>query len=97
MAELLARHGVSSTGPDTILVFRDLDTPVEEMLVRSNAILTCLESLPQPWPTLAALARLVPRTLRDVGYRQVARIRYRIWGRYDVCPLPTAEERAHFL
>jgi len=25
------------------------------------------------------------------------RIRYRIWGRYDTCPIPTPAERAHFL
>jgi predicted DCC family thiol-disulfide oxidoreductase YuxK len=72
-------------------------TPVEEMLVRSNGILACLRVLPQPWPVLAAIIRLVPRPIRESGYRLIARMRYRIWGRYAVCPIPTAEERAHFL
>jgi len=98
---LLASHGVQmagpDTGPDSILVFRSVGTPVEEMLVRSNGILACLRVLPQPWPVLAAIIRLVPRPIRESGYRLIARSRYRIWGRYAVCPIPTAEERAHFL
>jgi predicted DCC family thiol-disulfide oxidoreductase YuxK len=101
IASLLASHGVqpagSEIGPDTVLVFRKVGTPVEEMLVRSNAILACLRALPQPWPAFAATLRLIPRPLRESGYRLIARIRYRIWGRYDTCPVPTPEERRHFL
>lgn len=99
--ELLAGHGVqpagSEIGPDTILVFRHIGTPVEDMLVRSNAILACLRALPQPWPIFAALLRLIPRPFRESGYRFIARIRYRVWGRYDTCPIPTPEESRHFL
>jgi predicted DCC family thiol-disulfide oxidoreductase YuxK len=39
----------------------------------------------------------LPRPLRDLGYRLVARYRYRIWGRFDTCPIPTAQERERFL
>ena len=103
--ELLAAHGMppvspnSSTGngPDTILVLRNTGTPIEELLVRSNAILACLRVLPQPSPTFAAILRLIPRPIRESGYRFIARERYRIWGRYETCPIPTAEERHHFL
>jgi predicted DCC family thiol-disulfide oxidoreductase YuxK len=84
-------------GPDTILVLRRVDTPLEEMLVRSNAVLACLRVLPQPWPSVAGLARLIPRPIREMIYRLVARWRYRIWGRYATCPIPTPKERSHFL
>ena len=40
---------------------------------------------------------MVPRRLRDWGYNLVARTRYRIFGRYDACPLPTPETRSRFL
>ena len=99
--ELLASHGFipfnPSTNPDTIFVLRNAGTSVEELLVRSNAILACLRVLPQPWPVFASILRLIPRPIRESGYRLIARWRYRIWGRYAACPIPTAEERRHFL
>jgi predicted DCC family thiol-disulfide oxidoreductase YuxK len=103
--ELLASHGVQPFGKDpnldpgreTVLVFRNIGSPVEELLVRSNAILACLRVLPPPWPAFAAILRLIPRALRESGYRFIARRRYRIWGRYATCPIPTPDERPHFL
>jgi predicted DCC family thiol-disulfide oxidoreductase YuxK len=101
VADLLKSHGIpaptQNSGPDTILVLRNLDTPVEEMLVRSKAILACLRVLPQPWPAFAAILRLIPRPFRESCYALISRWRYRIWGRYDFCPIPTSEERSHFL
>lgn len=98
---LMARHGIPEPGaalqPDTILLFRQIGTPMEEMLVRSNAVLASLRALPQPWPLIAAMARLVPRPIRESAYRLIARWRYRIWGRHASCPIPTPEERCHFL
>ena len=107
--ELLARHGFEpfgqgafgesgrDLGRETMMVFRNIGTPIEELLIRSNAVLACLRVLPQPWPMLAAALRLIPRPIRESGYRYIARERYRIWGRYTTCPIPTAEERQHFL
>lgn len=101
VANLLARHGfpapATTDGPGSILVALDADRPTERLLARSNAVLALLRQLPSPWPFLAAACRLVPRPLRDLVYRLIARWRYRIWGRLDSCPIPTAEERSRFL
>jgi predicted DCC family thiol-disulfide oxidoreductase YuxK len=101
VADLLARHGFTAfdvpASPDTIVVVRNPGTPHEQVFLRSDAAAALLAELPQPWSALGALFRLVPRPIRDLGYRFIARIRYRIWGRYDVCPIPTPAERAHFL
>ncbi len=40
---------------------------------------------------------LVPRPLADMLYRAVARNRYRIFGRFDVCQLPPPGWRERFL
>jgi predicted DCC family thiol-disulfide oxidoreductase YuxK len=56
-----------------------------------------LRELPRPWPPVVAVLRWIPRPVRDLGYRLIARWRYRIWGRLKSCPLPTAEERTRFL
>ncbi len=49
------------------------------------------------WRLSGILLRVVPRALREWGYRMVARNRYRIFGRYDTCPMPTQETRSRFL
>jgi len=49
------------------------------------------------WRLAGRLLQLVPRLLRDWGYRVVARNRYRIFGRYDTCPVPTEDTRGRFL
>jgi predicted DCC family thiol-disulfide oxidoreductase YuxK len=67
------------------------------MLVRSDAVVALLGELPQPWPSIAAILRWLPRPLRDLGYRLIARWRYRIWGRLESCPIPASEERQRFL
>jgi predicted DCC family thiol-disulfide oxidoreductase YuxK len=94
--------GFHSTGsgpfnPSTILVLRGIGTPSEQLLTRSDAILAILRELPSPWPAAAAALRLIPRPLRDLGYRIISRSRYRIWGRLESCPIPTRAERTHFL
>ena len=49
-----------------------------------------------PWKLLK-VARIMPAPLRDWLYDRFAGIRYRVFGRYDSCPLPPAEVRARFL
>ena len=106
VAPLLARHGFtpdaspngpSSSGPGTILVFRAAGTPAETLHTRSAAVAVVLAELPGPWPFAARLLRLIPRPVRDLAYRLIARWRYRIWGQLAACPLPTPEQRSRFL
>lgn len=99
--EVLVRHGLSAanaeSGPDTIFVVQNLGGASEVVLVRSEAALAMLGELHWPWPAIAFALRLIPRALRDLGYRLVARWRYRIWGGLESCPIPTAEERERFI
>lgn len=106
LAPLLARYGFmpdalpngpSSSAPGTILVVRNPGSTSEQVLIRSSAVAAALAALPGPWPAAALALRLVPRSLRDLGYRLIARGRYRIWGRLAACPLPTPDQQAHFL
>jgi len=83
--------------PETILVVRNTGGAAESVLVRSDAVVALLRELPRPWPWVGVALRLIPQVLRDLGYRLVARWRYRIWGRLESCPMPSAEERERFL
>jgi len=101
VGRLLARHGLDATAAagnsGSILVGVDLDGPAARLLFRSDAVLALLRQLPSPWPGVAAALAIIPRLLRDLAYRLIARWRYRIWGRLENCPIPTAEERSRFL
>jgi predicted DCC family thiol-disulfide oxidoreductase YuxK len=44
-----------------------------------------------------SLLLLLPTSMRDVLYGVIARLRYRVFGRVDVCRMPTSAERARFL
>jgi predicted DCC family thiol-disulfide oxidoreductase YuxK len=64
---------------------------------KSAAIDRILRRLGGAWGVLAALLRIVPRPVRDLGYSLIARYRYAIFGKKESCRLPTAAERARFL
>lgn len=64
--------------------------------VRSGAIIRILWGLPLPWK-LGAVAWVVPRPLRDWLYDRIALNRYRIFGKYDSCILPTPDHKSRFL
>jgi predicted DCC family thiol-disulfide oxidoreductase YuxK len=46
---------------------------------------------------LAAILRIVPRTIRDRIYRVIARNRYRWFGRVETCSLLTSEQRKRLI
>lgn len=64
--------------------------------LRSKALLHAARHLRAPW-RWAHAARWLPGFALDLGYRAVAAVRYRIWGRADACALVDAEQRRRFL
>ena len=64
---------------------------------RSSAVVRVLWLLGGLWRVAGTLLWLIPRPLRDLGYKLVARYRYRWFGRKETCRMPTPEERARFL
>ena len=85
-------HGVDS------LVFVEPadDSAGERISVRSAGALRLARYLGGPWHIARAVA-IVPRFLRDWGYDRFARVRYRVFGRYDSCPIPSPAQRARFI
>ena len=64
--------------------------------LRSKAFLHLSKHLRAPWRWAYAF-RWFPGFLLNIGYRFIAAIRYRVWGRVDACELPAPEQRARFL
>lgn len=85
-AALYRRFGIDPANPESLIVvdgarlYRD-----------SEAILAIYAGLGGPWRALAGVGRLMPRMLRDPMYRWIARHRYRLFGRRDVCWVPSPE------
>jgi predicted DCC family thiol-disulfide oxidoreductase YuxK len=96
-AEILARHGVHPADLDTVYVVVNHNQPDESLLARSDAVRSVLGQLGGFWRFASSLLSWLPRPLCDWGYRVVAHNRYRIFGRYDLCPLPTEDVRDRFL
>jgi predicted DCC family thiol-disulfide oxidoreductase YuxK len=94
--KLLARHGADSNDLDTVYVVLDHGQPGERLLMRSEAILYTLTHLNGIWK-LAAIARVLPRALRDAVYGVIARNRYRVFGKHESCLLPEPGHRRKFL
>lgn len=64
--------------------------------LRTKAFLHLGQHLRRPWRAMYYL-RWMPGFLPDLGYRLIARLRFRIWGRADACAMPTAATRARVL
>jgi predicted DCC family thiol-disulfide oxidoreductase YuxK len=77
---------------DAIVYWRE-GLPIEDT---SNAIGSILREMPWPWRALSGVL-WVPRGLRDGVYRVLAKRRYRLFGRYESCPVPEAGVRGRFL
>ena len=81
------QHGA----PDSIVVVEG-----GKVHTSSDAALRLARHLRAPWRWLGVLW-VVPRPLRDLVYRWIARNRYRWFGKDDTCRVPTPELRARFL
>jgi predicted DCC family thiol-disulfide oxidoreductase YuxK len=95
--KVLSRHGLNAKDLDTVHVVENYDQPDERVLQRSNAILRAGRELGGFWGVSSAVAKIVPRPLRDLVYRFVATNRYRVFGKYDSCMLPDPNQRSRFL
>jgi predicted DCC family thiol-disulfide oxidoreductase YuxK len=92
----LARHGCDAGALGTMYVLLEPGTPREHVLSRSDGIVAILRELGGGW-RLPALARVLPRGLRDRAYEFIASRRYRWFGRYDQCTVPPPAVRARFI
>ena len=90
--ELAQCHGLSVADLDETFVAIENG----RALLRSDAAIAVAKRLKFPFSMLTAL-RFVPKPLRDHAYAAVARRRYRIFGRSEICFVPSSVDRARFL
>ena len=89
-----ARHPALKEVDTFVLVERDGEA--ERVSIKSTAVLRTLNYLGWPWK-LGLFGYVLPREIRDSLYDVVAYWRYRIFGRYDACPVPPPEAKHRFI
>jgi predicted DCC family thiol-disulfide oxidoreductase YuxK len=89
---LLIEHGIDPNDPSSFLLFEQ-----GRGYTDTDAIVRVLRSFGGVWKIASALLAVVPRLLRDPMYRWIARHRYRLFGRHDVCIVPSAHRADRFL
>ena len=90
-AALRAQHPEIPELVETVVLVEN-----DQPRLRSKAILYLARHLRAPWSWMYRV-RWFPGFILDLGYRVVAAIRYRIWGRAELCDLPSPEQRSRFL
>ena len=94
--DVIARHPEIAGVDSLVLVEPDVASGRERVFVRSEGALRVARYLGGAWHLARGVA-IVPRPLRDWAYDAFARIRYRVFGEYDSCPIPSPEQRARFI
>jgi predicted DCC family thiol-disulfide oxidoreductase YuxK len=68
----------------------------EKSYIKSAAVLRSLNYLDGAWKFFTIL-KIIPTPLSDFVYDFVARYRYRWFGRFDACIIPSPEIKSRFL
>ncbi|PLW84417.1 thiol-disulfide oxidoreductase [Kineobactrum sediminis] len=89
--ELTEQFNIANVGLDTLLLIKN-----DRCYVFSDAALEIARDLTGLW-FLFNVVRIVPRPIRDAVYRLIARNRYKLFGRTDVCMVPSKEVRSRFV
>lgn len=88
---LLRRYGLPPEGVNSMVLLEN-----GALFTRSTAALRLARRLGGLLSLLYCLM-IVPRPLRDVVYRLIAKFRYQVFGRSNACMMPSPEQRARFI
>jgi len=88
---ILAHFGYPTDYYDTMLVVRG-----GACFEKSDAFFVVMGELGFPWKA-ALVFKALPKRLRNWLYDRIAHNRYRIFGKYDVCLLPTPDHAGRYL
>jgi predicted DCC family thiol-disulfide oxidoreductase YuxK len=91
----LERFGRDPNALDSFCLIANYRT-APALLDKSDAALAVAGALGATWSWLGVF-RVLPGVVRTWMYDFVARHRYRWFGRYDLCLMPSPEQRARFL
>ncbi len=89
---LLESNGLDAEDPDSWIVVAP-----SGVLTEADAVIAVGRRLNGVWPILARIGGLPPRSFRNWAYRRLAKNRYRLFGRADLCAMPNEAVRRRLL
>jgi predicted DCC family thiol-disulfide oxidoreductase YuxK len=95
--QILVRHRLRSESLETVYVVLDYGLAEERLLSRLQAVVYMLQQLGAPLVYVSVILRVLPAPIQKFLYGLIARNRYRVFGRYETCPLPDSATRSKFL
>ena len=93
---LLKRHGLDHQDLDTVYVVLNSGEANEALLAKGDAFLLFTKEIGGVW-SIARLAKIIPRPMRNWLYDFVARHRYQVFGKYEACMLPDPRHKHKFI
>ena len=87
----LKKFRLNITDPDTFVLIEG-----KEYFIKSTAALKVAWEL-KSWLKISYPLIFLPISFRDFLYDLIAKNRYKIFGKKDVCRIPTAEEKMKFI
>jgi len=93
--EALKRCGLPRENFDSLVFLPDADGVVYRL--RTAGVLEVLDALGGIWRLAGKALWVVPGPIRDLAYRLIARLRYRLFGAYVPTPLPETLARRFIL
>jgi predicted DCC family thiol-disulfide oxidoreductase YuxK len=97
--KLAKKHGytIDQTNPESIVLVKNFGTPSESITQQSTAIAEILQIVGGWYRLIGYLMKMLPTFLRDSAYQFIARHRYRWFGKYDQCQIPSQAQQHRFL
>ena len=93
----LKARGLPTTDFDSLVFVPDWDRPAaHQPLLRTDGALAAARVVGGGWRWIVWL-QILPRPLRDLGYKAIARSRYTLFGKYRPRPLANPEWASRFL
>ena len=92
---VIARHPELKNIDSLVLIERTPEGD-ERVSYRSTGALRMASYLGGMW-RLFLIGYIIPRPVRDFIYDLIARYRYKLFGKYDSCAIPSPEIRSRFL
>jgi predicted DCC family thiol-disulfide oxidoreductase YuxK len=93
---LVKRFGREPDDLDTFYVVTNYRAGSSALLSKAEAALFIVKTLGAPWSWLGVFG-ILPKVLLNWSYDTIARNRYRLFGRFDTCPIPRPAERRRFI
>lgn len=96
LGQQLLHHHPSLRSIDSLILIIRTSSENESLFIRSAGALKVAEYL-GGWWNVFRVGWLIPRPIRDWVYDRIAAVRYRIFGKFESCPIPSPSVRYRFL